>query len=86
MNDFGQSKSEDSDHIALRRLLQEAAPIVITMYPDQLKKWIAEDPIALEISEILSNILNTIRKFAHSKAAFSLTSNRESALIDAILV
>jgi hypothetical protein len=47
-------QQEDSDHIELRRLLQEARPIVMPMFPDQRKKWIAESSLAQEILSILA--------------------------------
>lgn len=54
MNDFQQNEKEDSDHVVLRRLLQEAEPIVMPMFPDQIKKWIAESALAKNISAILA--------------------------------
>jgi len=47
------SANEHSDHLALTRLLQEAKPLMEPMFPDQQKKWVAESPLAQEISAIL---------------------------------
>ena len=47
-------ESEHQDHLALTRLLREAKPIMEPMFPDQRKKWVAESPIAQEISAILA--------------------------------
>jgi hypothetical protein len=53
MTDFGQNKKEDPDHIELLRLLEAAKPIVMPMFPDQRKKWVAESSLAQSISAIL---------------------------------
>ena len=45
--------NEDSDHLELSRLLEEAKLSIEPMSPDQQKKWVREDVIAEEISEIL---------------------------------
>jgi len=47
------NESEPSDHLQLRTLLQNAKPILVSMFPDQKKKWVAESPRAQEISAIL---------------------------------
>lgn len=47
-------ESEHPDHLELARLLREAKPIMEPMFPDQQKKWVAESPLALEISTILA--------------------------------
>ena len=47
------SANEHSDHLALTRLLQEAKPLMEPMFPDQQKKWVAESPLAQQISAIL---------------------------------
>jgi hypothetical protein len=48
------SGNEHPDHVALTRLLQEAKPLMAPMFPDQKKKWVAESPLAQEISAILA--------------------------------
>jgi hypothetical protein len=52
MTDTNQNQS--SDQAELIRLLDEARPIVITMFPDQRKKWVSESSLAQEISDILA--------------------------------
>lgn len=47
-------QNQPSDKAELLRLLEEARPIVISMYPDQRKKWVAESPLAQEILTILA--------------------------------
>ena len=44
----------DQDRLDLSRLLQQARPIVIPLYPDQQKQWAAESPLAQEISALLA--------------------------------
>jgi hypothetical protein len=47
------SENEHPDHLELTRMLQEAKPLMAPMFPDQQKKWVAESPLAQEISAIL---------------------------------
>ena len=47
------NENEHPDHVELMRLLQEAKPLMAPMFPDQKKKWVAESPLAQEISAIL---------------------------------
>jgi hypothetical protein len=47
-------KNQPSDHTELLRLLAEAKPLVISMYPDERKKWVAESPLAQDILAILA--------------------------------
>jgi predicted lipoprotein len=47
------SENEDSDRLALSRLLQEAKLSIQPMFPDQQKKWVAQSPLAQGISAIL---------------------------------
>jgi hypothetical protein len=58
MNDLKQTENEYAhehpDHIKLFRLLQQARPIVMPMFPDQRKRWIEESPLAQEISAVLA--------------------------------
>ncbi|MGA8368369.1 MAG: hypothetical protein ACLQMT_02930 [Candidatus Acidiferrales bacterium] len=54
MSDIKQNENEQPDAIELRRLLEEAKPIVIGMYPDERRKWVAESPLARDISAILA--------------------------------
>jgi len=48
------NKNEASDQTELLRLLEEARPIVISMFPDQRRKWVSESSLAQEISDILA--------------------------------
>jgi hypothetical protein len=48
------SENQHPDYLELTRLLQEAKPLMAPMFPDQKKKWVAESPLAQEISAILS--------------------------------
>jgi hypothetical protein len=45
--------NESPDHLELTRLLQQAKPLLEPMFPDQRKKWVAESPLAQQISTIL---------------------------------
>ena len=78
MNDFKQNEKEHPDHIELRRLLQAAKPIVMPMFPDQRKKWVARSSLAQGLSAILvRHTLNTTTSFALSTTVFSLNSSHE---------
>jgi hypothetical protein len=48
------SGNENTDHVELTRMLQEAKPLLEPMFPDQRKKWVSESPLAREISTILT--------------------------------
>jgi hypothetical protein len=48
------SENEHPDHLQLTSLLQQAKPLMEPMFPDQNKKWVAESPLAQEISAILA--------------------------------
>jgi hypothetical protein len=45
--------TEHPDHLQLTGLLQQAKPLMEPMFPDQRKKWVADSPLAQEISAIL---------------------------------
>jgi hypothetical protein len=45
--------NEHPDHLELTRLLRQTKPLLEPMFPDQRKKWVAESPLAQEISAIL---------------------------------
>jgi hypothetical protein len=45
--------NENPDRLRLKQLLQEAKPLMLPLYPDQQKKWLAESPLAQEIKSIL---------------------------------
>ncbi len=47
-------ETEHLDHLKLRDLLQHAKLLLIPMPPIQQKKWVAESPLAQEISAILA--------------------------------
>jgi hypothetical protein len=48
------NENEDSDHLYLRSLLQQAKLLLLPMSDNQQKKWVAESPLAQEISAILA--------------------------------
>jgi hypothetical protein len=48
------SENEHSDHLQLTSLLQHAGPLMEPMFPGQRKRWVAESPLAQEISAILA--------------------------------
>jgi hypothetical protein len=48
------SESEHPDHLQLANLLRQAKPLMEPMFPDQRKKWVADSPLAQEISAILA--------------------------------
>ena len=45
---------EHPDHLQLKQLLEEAKPLMLPMFPDQQKVWVAESPLAQEIKSILA--------------------------------
>lgn len=47
------NENEHPDHLSLTRLLQQAKPLMEPLFADQKKKWVAESPLAQEISAIL---------------------------------
>ena len=47
-------ENEHSDHLRLRGLLQQAKLLLLPMSDNQQKKWVAESPLAQEISAILA--------------------------------
>ncbi|MFZ0039474.1 MAG: hypothetical protein WAK91_18755 [Candidatus Acidiferrales bacterium] len=49
------TENENSDHAKLMELLEEAKPLMLPMFPDQQKVWLAESPLAQEINSILAN-------------------------------
>jgi hypothetical protein len=48
------SGSEDADHLELKELLEQAKPLMLPMFPDLQKTWVAESPLAQEIKSILA--------------------------------
>ncbi len=49
------TQNENADHAKLMELLEEAKPLMLPMFPDQQKLWVAESPLAQEIKSILAN-------------------------------
>ena len=49
------TENENSDHLKLTELLEEAKALMLPLYPDQQKLWVAESPLAQEIKSILAN-------------------------------
>jgi hypothetical protein len=47
-------ENEHSDHFQVRVLLKQAKLLLLAMSEDQQKKWVAESPLAQEISTILA--------------------------------
>jgi hypothetical protein len=47
-------ENEHPDNLQLRRLLEEAKPLMLPLFPDQQKVWLAESPLAQEIKSILA--------------------------------
>ena len=47
-------QDEHPDHLRLTELLDEAKPLMLPMYSDQQKVWLAESPLAQEIKSILA--------------------------------
>ena len=48
------NETQNPDRLELSRLLKQAKPLVAPLYPDQLKQWAAESPLAQEISALLA--------------------------------
>jgi hypothetical protein len=49
------NEAENPDRAELNRLLQQAKPLMLPLYPDQQKKWLEESPLAQEIKSILKS-------------------------------
>ena len=47
-------ENEHSDHFQLRSLLQQAKLLLLPMSVNQQREWVAESPLAQEISGILA--------------------------------
>ncbi|HXN98666.1 MAG TPA: hypothetical protein VN881_06295 [Candidatus Acidoferrales bacterium] len=47
------TEAENPDRAQLNNLLQQAKPLMLPLYADQQKKWLAESPLAQEIKAIL---------------------------------
>ena len=47
------AENENADHVRLVQLLQQAAPLMLPLYPDQQRVWLDESPLAQEIKSIL---------------------------------
>ena len=48
------AENESPDHIQLKLLLDQAKALMLPMFPDQQKVWVAESPLAQEIKSILA--------------------------------
>jgi hypothetical protein len=48
------NENEDPDHLQLKKLLEQAKPLMLPMFPDQQKIWAAESPLGQEIKSILA--------------------------------
>jgi hypothetical protein len=47
------NENRNQDHLQLEQLLQQAKPLMLPMFADQQKLWLAESPLAQEISALL---------------------------------
>jgi len=48
------NENEHLDNLRLKQLLEEAKPLMLSLFPDQQKVWLAESPLAQEIKSILA--------------------------------
>jgi hypothetical protein len=48
------NENEHPDHLQLEKLLEQAKPLMLPMFPDQQKIWAAESPLGQEIKSILA--------------------------------
>jgi hypothetical protein len=48
------NENEHPDHLELKELLEQAKPLMLPMFPDQQKIWVAESPLGQEIKSILA--------------------------------
>jgi hypothetical protein len=48
------NENEHLDHLQLKSLLEQAKLLLLPMSEDQQKEWVAESPLAQEISAILA--------------------------------
>ena len=48
------NETQSPDRVELSRLLQQARPLVAPLYPDQLKQWATDSPLAQELSALLA--------------------------------
>ena len=48
------NENEHPDHLQLKQLLEEAKALMLPMFPDQQKVWVAESPLGQEIKSILA--------------------------------
>jgi hypothetical protein len=47
------NKNEHPDHLELKKLLDQAKPLMLPMFPDQQKIWVEESPLGQKIKSIL---------------------------------
>jgi hypothetical protein len=48
------SENEHPDHLELKKLLEQAKPLMLPMFPDQQKIWVGESLLGQEIKSILA--------------------------------
>ncbi len=48
------AENETPDRIQLKQLLEQAKALMLPMFPDQQKIWVAESPLAQEIKLVLA--------------------------------
>ena len=48
------NENEHPEHLQLKQLLDEAKPLMLPMFPDQQKVWVAESPLAQGIKSLLA--------------------------------
>ena len=48
------NETEPADHLELRKLLEQAKPLMLPMFPELQKTWAAESPLGQGIKSILT--------------------------------
>jgi hypothetical protein len=48
------TENEHPDHAQLMTMLEEAKALMLPMFPDQQKVWVAESPLGQEIKQLLA--------------------------------
>ena len=76
---------QDSDHLKLKQLLDEARALNLRMFPDQQKLWAAESPLAQEINLSSQSTPSTMGKFEPLSAEFSPRPRTERSRAHAAL-
>jgi hypothetical protein len=48
------NKNKPADHLELTKLLEQAKPLMLPMFPELQKTWAAESPLGQQIKSILA--------------------------------